>query len=107
MNQMAIVFEPRPAPWQAHSKTSRAAAIAAEPTAGTKRAMLLAFLRGRAEQGATDEEMQLEVPMAANTQRPRRVELIEGRHITNSGRTRKTIGGQEAVVWIAKGPATA
>ena len=107
MNQMAIVFEPRPAPRQAHSPTSRAAAIAAEPTAGTKRAMLLAFLRGRGAQGATDEEMQLEVPMAPNTQRPRRVELIEGRHIANSYRTRKTIGGLDAVVWIAKGLASA
>lgn len=102
MNQMSLVLEPRPAPWQKHSPTSRAAAMAAEPMAGTKRAILLAFLRGRGDLGATDEEMQACVPMSANTQRPRRVELVEGRHIKNSGRTRTTGSGVEAVVWIAR-----
>ena len=107
MNQMSLVFsEPRRAPCQRHSPTSRAAALAAEPHAGTKRAILLAFLRGRGDLGATDEEMQVCVPMSPNTQRPRRVELVEGRHIENSGRIRKTMGGVDAVVWIAKGAAS-
>lgn len=107
MNQLSLVLEPRPAPWQKHSPTSRAAAMAAEPLAGTKRAILLAFLRGRGDLGATDEEMQACVPMSPNTQRPRRVELVEGRHIQNSGRTRKTGAGVDAVVWIVKGLASA
>lgn len=85
--------------YQPHSKTSKDAALRALPRVGTKRSILLEFLRGRGLVGATDEEMQTMVPMAANTQRPRRVELAQGLHIKDSGRTRKTISGDDAVVW--------
>jgi hypothetical protein len=103
MNQLAINFDftPRSAPFQRHSSTSKAAALSAEPMAGTKRAILLGFLRGRGAAGATDEEMQTTVPMNPNTQRPRRVELVQGTFVVDSGRTRKTAGGDEAVVWVA------
>ena len=105
MNQLSISFdvEPRSAQYQRHSATSKAAALSAEPQAGTKRAILLAFLRGRGLTGATDEEMQANVPMNANTQRPRRVELVQGHFIEDSKRTRATIGGDQAVVWVARG----
>lgn len=96
-----LVEKARKAPFQRHSSTSKAAAISAEPLAGTKRAILLAFLRGRGKEGATDEEMQASVPMNPNTQRPRRVELVQGNFVAASGRTRKTAGGDDAVVWIA------
>lgn len=89
------------APYQRHSPTSRAAAVAIEPVAGTRRAQVLAFIRERGAAGATDEEMQLRIPMSPNTQRPRRVELVQGQHIVNSGRTRQTLAGDEAVVWVA------
>ena len=89
------------APYQRHSPTSRAAAVAIEPVAGTRRAQVLAFIRERGAVGATDEEMQLRIPMSPNTQRPRRVELVQGQHIVNSGRTRQTLAGDEAVVWVA------
>lgn len=100
MNQLAINFE-APAPFQRHSATSKAAALSAEPTAGTKRAIALAFLRGRGLVGATDEEMQELIPLTPNTQRPRRVELVKGKFVVDSGRTRKTRGGDDAVVWLA------
>lgn len=105
MNQLSISFdfEPRKAPYQRHSATSKAAALSAEPQGGTKRAILLAFLRGRGLTGATDEEMQASVPMNANTQRPRRVELVQGHFIEDSKRTRATMGGDQAVVWVARG----
>lgn len=99
---MSFDFSPRAAPFQRHSATSRSAALSAEPAAGTKRALLLAFLRGRGLAGATDEEMQTVVPMNANTQRPRRVELVQGHFIQDSKRTRATVGGDQAVVWVAK-----
>lgn len=99
-NQLALNFS-APAPYQRHSATSKAAALSAEPTAGTKRAIALAFLRGRGAHGATDEEMQELIPLTANTQRPRRVELVKGKFVVDSGRTRKTRGGDDAVVWVA------
>lgn len=94
-------FTPAPAPYQRHSRTSAAAAQNIEPKTGTKRALVLAFLRGRGAAGATDEEMQQQIPMGANTQRPRRVELVAGRLIEDSGMERNTLGGDPAVVWVA------
>lgn len=99
--QLAFDLSPRPVAYQAHSKTSKAASLKVAPKAGTMRWVLLEFLRGRGQTGATDEEMQSMVPMVANTQRPRRVELVKGLHIEDSGRTRKTCGGDDAVVWCA------
>ena len=99
MTQLAIDFAP--APYQRHSRTSRAAAVGIEPKAGTKRALVLAFLRGCGPAGATDEQMQRDIPMSPNTQRPRRVELVAARLIRDSGRVRDTAGGDAAVVWVA------
>lgn len=104
MHQLSINLDmvPRRAPYVRGSATSKAAALSIEPTTGTKRAILLAFLRGRGADGATDEEMQLQAPMPQNTQRPRRGELVKGLFVIDSGRTRKTVGGDAATVWIAK-----
>lgn len=98
---MQLNFEFQPAPYQRHSATSRAAAIGIEPKAGTKRALVLEYIRSCSAQGATDEEMQQCIPMGPNTQRPRRVELVAAKVIKDSGRTRKTVGGDDAVVWVA------
>lgn len=97
MTQLTIDFTP---PYQRHSATSRAAAAAIEPKAGTKRAKVLEYIRSCSAQGATDEEMQQCIPMGSNTQRPRRVELVKAKLIKDSGRTRRTAGGDEAVVWV-------
>jgi len=101
MNQMAIDFTSAPAPYQRHSRTSREAAESIEPKTGTKRAIVLAFLRGRGPAGATDDEMQRDIPMGPNTQRPRRLELVAARLVRDSGRERDTAGGDAAVVWVA------
>ena len=60
MNQIqaALDFDARPRRVRT-SDTSRAAQASAEPKAGTKRALLLAFIRGRGAEGATDEEIQM------------------------------------------------
>ena len=59
MSQLAIDFDTGgTAPFQRHSRTSRRAAEAMEPRAGTKRAQVLGFLRACGSRGATDEEMQ-------------------------------------------------
>ena len=100
--QLGFDLSPRATPYQSHSATSKAAALSAEPSSGTKRGLLLAFLRGRGATGATDEEMQFLVPMNPNTQRPRRVELVQGGFIEDSHRTRPTLGGDDAVVWVCR-----
>lgn len=82
-----------------HPRTARAAALAATPRTGTARHRLLQAI---AERPRTDEELQDDLAMAANTQRPRRVELVEGGWIEDSGETRPTRSGQEAIVWRVK-----
>lgn len=84
-----------------HSETSKAAARDVRPKSGTLRAIVLDFIRNRGERGATDEEMQYLIPMMANTQRPRRCELVERGLIQDSGKKRENASGKEAVVWIA------
>ncbi len=85
-------------PSVAGSGTSRAAASAIKSSAGTLRGIVLDYIRARGEMGATDEEIQEGIPMAPNTQRPRRVELCTLGLIVEAG-TRATRSGRQAVVW--------
>lgn len=106
MNQEYFEFdstEPEPEPpYVAHSETSRAAAESIEPDAATLRGKVLALLRQRRHQGATDEEMQAVLRMNPSTQRPRRIELCNADLVMDSNRHRNTRSGRRAVVWIAR-----
>lgn len=86
--------------YQRHSTTSHDAATRIEPAADTLRAEVYAFLRRTDLRGATDEEIAEALKMAGNTERPRRVELVDGGHVVDSLRRRKTHSGRNAVVWI-------
>ena len=99
--QKTFDFAPLLPPAQRHSETSREAADAIEPKADTLRRLVLDFIRSRGDQGATDEECQDALGMAGSTQRPRRVELQNLVMVMDSGRTRKTHSGRNAVIWIA------
>lgn len=101
MHQHSLFELPPEPPCQVHSTTSREAAKAIEPRAATLRRLVLDYLRGQGEQGATDLEMQEALGMDGNTQRPRRVELLTAGLIRDSGCTRATRHGRQAVVWIA------
>jgi site-specific DNA-methyltransferase (adenine-specific) len=54
-----------------------------------------------AQHGLTDEEIQTVTGYAANSQRPRRVELVEAGRVLDSGIRRKTRSGRKAVVWAS------
>lgn len=96
------LFEQGPAPpAQRHSPTSVAAAERIEPDAATLRAAVLAFIRGRGDHGATDEEVQDGLVMNPSTERPRRRELQQAGMVRDSGRTRLTRSNRKAVVWMA------
>lgn len=88
-------------PYQAHSPTSRSAAIRAEPTAGTLRAAVLAFIRDSGPSGATDEEIQDALALPGSTERPRRIECLTAGTIRDSGQVRATKSGRWAAVWVA------
>lgn len=77
----------------------------AEPAryTGASRDQVLAYVTDCGTHGATDEEMQVQLSMGANTQRPRRVELVQRGRLVDSGKTRRTVAGVAAVVWVALG----
>ena len=86
-------------PAQRHSVTSMQAADALDAKRlNALHRQVLAFLRQRGDLGATDEEMQLGIPMAPSTQRPRRVELARRGLLVEAG-VRKTTSGRNANVW--------
>lgn len=89
------------APFQSTSMTSFDAAKAIEPKAGTLRKKLLDELRFFRVSGLTDQEMQSMTDMDPSTQRPRRIELHKAGLIEDSGTTRATVSGRQAVVWRA------
>ena len=90
-------------PHQKHADTSKAAALALdESQRHTQRGAVLRYLMQLSQAGATDEEMQLNIPMKPNTQRPRRRELEQAGLVADSGKQRRVISGLFATVWIAK-----
>lgn len=86
---------------QPHSATSLDAAQRIEPAAETLRRAVLDAIRASAD-GLTDEEIQQRLEMSGNTSRPRRRELQKAGLVWDSGRTRKTLSGRKAVVWVAR-----
>lgn len=87
-------------PYQKHSPTSFQAALDFEDRALPARHRV--FLAVKSLGGATDEEVQDATDMNPNTQRPRRIELVIAGLVEDSGQTRKTRSGTQAVVWVAK-----
>jgi hypothetical protein len=84
--------------FQRHSITSRAAAESLAPaTVNACQRKVLDYLADHPE-GATDEQMQLGIPMSPSTQRPRRIELVAKGMIVQAGEG-KTRSGRRAVKW--------
>lgn len=90
------------------SPTSKAAAEAIRPEAGTLCAAVYSFIVGTAERGATDAEIQSALQLDGNSERPRRRALQQRGLIIDSGRRRKTPSGRAATVWrVAPGKGAA
>lgn len=79
--------------------TSRAAALRAYPRSGTQRERVLMLLKNLLD-GLTDDELSAALDLSPNTVRPRRVELVAGGWVKDSGRRRNSAGGSPAVVWV-------
>jgi hypothetical protein len=89
-------------PYQAHSATSRDAAQSVEPFTNTLQRKVLEAIGD----GATDEELVLRTGLAANTVRPRRVELVAMQLLRDSGSRRPGVSGRTATVWSHTVPST-
>jgi DNA-binding CsgD family transcriptional regulator len=100
---------PSPGPlWNIQTKvrtdaapTSRAAAIAAQPRAGTQAARILDEIVRSGSSGLTDEQIAAQTGLSLNKVRPRRGELRAKGYVRYSGTDRATALGQQARVWVA------
>lgn len=88
-------------PFQKHSSTSRSAAEAIANVAHTFKAKVYEAIAKAGERGMTDEECARSLLLDPNTQRPRRVKLVEEKLVVDSGQRRQTLGGRKAIVWVA------
>ncbi len=66
---------------------------------GTQRKMVLDLIKSAYPDGYIDEEMVQILGMNPNSQRPRRVELVEDGWTVDSGLRRLTSYSEEAIVW--------
>lgn len=82
------------------SVTRQAAGVAIRPTAAKLRTRVLQFIRSQGTLGATDAEIQEQLEMRGDTERPRRRELQKAGLIVDSGEARTTPSGRAAVVWV-------
>ena len=73
------------------------------PRMFTQRARVLSIIREYSQfevnPGITDEAIADALCMSLNSVRPRRLELLEAGWVKDSGRTRKTRSGSDAIVW--------
>ena len=80
------------------STTSRDAAHSIRKALPALEGRVLVFVAGRPE-GATNDEIEIGLAMNGSTVRPRVVELRTRGLIKDSGKTRRTRSGRNAVVW--------
>lgn len=83
------------------SDTSKAAAQAMpDASAASLREHVYRYIKRQGAHGATDHEIQVALQLEGSTQRPRRVELVQQKRITDSGERRETPSGRKAAVWV-------
>ena len=92
----------------AAADTRRAAGLAIGREAESIRERVLEFIREGGQLGCTDEEVQFGLALRPDTARARRCELRDAGLVFESGRTRATTSGRQAIVWLtAENEATA
>lgn len=89
-----------PAHHNAPPGTSDEAARRIEPHRPTQRERVRALIESRGASGATDQEGAELLGMAPDSYRPSRIQLVQLRLVSDSGRRRTTRAGRPAAVWI-------
>lgn len=88
-------------PSQRHSKTSREAAEQIKPQLPRLQQIVLDAIIASGANGLTDEQGVTLTNLSPSTYRPRRIELQTKCLIVDSGKTRPTRSGRQAVIWRA------
>ena len=84
-----------------HPETAHEAAEGIKGVSGRQRRIVFDLIAA-SDVGMTDEEIQSASGLSPSSQRPRRVELVDGGHIEDSGLRRKTKSGRNAIVWVRR-----
>jgi hypothetical protein len=84
-----------------HPQTSQNAVKKARAASGSRRKLVFDLIKRHREMGLCDHEIIDLTGLSPNTARPTRVTLMKDGFVVNSGRTRKTPEGNDAIVWIA------
>lgn len=81
--------------------TTAKAAVTVLPRSGSQRRRVFDLLAecDNAFGGLTDEDMQAQLRLSPNSERPRRKELCDLGLVVDSGRRVRNRGGQECIVW--------
>lgn len=100
------LMEGKPVPYQPHSETSKAAAKAVQPKAGSQRDIVLQHITLRGSFGVADHEgirdLAEQIPSIGNAYRARRVELAREGLIKKRALGRvNPVSKQECDVWMA------
>ncbi len=82
------------------SDTSEAAAEKIVESAGTLQARVFAFLKQSGPHGCTDEFLQKNLKLKAQTETARRRELVLKGLVVDSGTKRTVSSGRSATVWV-------
>jgi len=85
-----------------HRQTSKEAYLRVLPGAANLRAAVYSYIVRQGISGATDEEICDALDMGGSTERPRRIELVEGDLVVETDRRRYTKSGRLAIVWVAR-----
>lgn len=100
MHQNPLDFDAPTAPYQGHSQTSKAAASSVLESLNAGQRRVREYLAACGPTGGTDEQIQAGTGMRANTERPRRIELVELGLVRDSNQRRATSSGRTATVWV-------
>ena len=92
-------YQRHPAP-RGSADTSRLAASEADERAPSRRQIVRDLIRGRGEQGATIDELQLTTGWLVQSVCPIVRVLVECAEVIDSGRRRPTRSGAPAKIWI-------
>ena len=84
-----------------HPTTSQKAVKRARMASGSRRKLIHDLIKRHREMGLCDHEIIELTGLSPNTARPTRISLMKDGFVSNSGRTRKTPDGNDAIVWIA------
>lgn len=84
--------------------TSEIAARMAEGIRFNNENRIYAYLRDCGSHGATDQEIQDNLSIPGNSERPARLQLEKDKRVKRTNRSRPTHAGRPAIIWLAVVP---